>query len=115
VIAITLHRMQCVVAGCANKRAGRFLRCNPCRNGIQRYGLSSVAQKAMLDGQDGKCALCTRSISFNGTTKVNSAVVDHDHETGVVRGILCAPCNGVLGTVEVKIGVPKLMEYIDCV
>ena len=42
----------------------------------------------MIEDQDGVCAVCRK----NPPTQV-----DHDHETGLVRGILCDGCNGGLG------------------
>lgn len=45
-----------------------------------------------LASQGGVCLLCCKiSRRF---------VVDHDHATGAVRGILCTPCNSVLGQLE---------------
>ena len=38
--------------------------------------------------QDGKCAICQRE---------RSLVIDHCHRSGVVRGLLCNPCNGAIG------------------
>jgi hypothetical protein len=80
-------------------RAGQYVaRCKACRNAeisiIQRkrrYGLSGEEYVAMLDRQNGSCAVC-------GSTK--RLCVDHDHSTGAIRKILCDFCNKALGMVE---------------
>lgn len=56
------------------------------------YGLTPEQYKKLYDSQQGICAIC----------KTNPAqVVDHDHETGLVRGLLCSNCNLALGGYEV--------------
>jgi hypothetical protein len=60
----------------------------------RRYGISSVDFDAMLLRQDGKCAICGTS-SPGGRN--NSFHVDHDHTTGIVRGLLCHHCNTAIG------------------
>lgn len=42
----------------------------------------------LLDQQGGACAICERECEL---------VVDHCHQTGVVRGLLCGACNSGLG------------------
>lgn len=57
-----------------------------------RYGLTPDSFEAMLRGQGGTCAVChTTAWGKNGPH------VDHDHETGIVRGILCFQCNASAG------------------
>jgi hypothetical protein len=46
----------------------------------------------MLAAQHGVCAICRRTCRTG-----RSLVVDHDHATNVVRGLLCNGCNLVLG------------------
>jgi len=64
-----------------------------------RYGITDHEYKAILSAQLGKCAICQRA---TGATR--RLAVDHDHaveaEHGVrasVRGLLCKPCNRLLG------------------
>ena len=62
------------------------------------YGLTKEAFLALLVGQDNRCAVC-RDVILDAPRKagVMAACVDHDHETGVVRGLLCSRCNVGLG------------------
>lgn len=54
------------------------------------YGLTVDDYGQMVENQGGLCAICTKE-----PARILS--VDHDHETGVVRGLLCDPCNQGLG------------------
>ena len=49
----------------------------------------------LLAKQKGRCAICSRPITIN-----DIAVLDHDHDTGAVRGVLHHSCNAVLGVIE---------------
>jgi len=55
------------------------------------YGLSIEQFDALLTSQSGKCAICKR-LFINLRNEI-----DHDHVTGLVRGILCQKCNTLLG------------------
>lgn len=57
---------------------------------LKRYGLTPEAFAALLTEQGSRCAIC-RSLM------VEEVIVDHDHETGRVRGLLCRPCNSGIG------------------
>jgi hypothetical protein len=52
------------------------------------YGITIDDFNRMLGEQGGRCAICRRD---------GQLVVDHDHGSGVVRGLLCAWCNRALG------------------
>lgn len=60
------------------------------------YGLSTEAYLKLLDEQRGCCAICEESLINPDSSKM-SMVVDHCHETGKVRGLLCSNCNVMLG------------------
>ncbi len=69
------------------------------------YGLKPVAFEAMLLAQCGKCGIC-------GNVMTNP-YVDHDHETGEVRGLLCVRCNAALGTFgDNTEGVLRVLDYL---
>jgi hypothetical protein len=78
-----------------SQSGGRNCYCKPCRRRRERdarflreYGLTAESLQALVDAQDGQCAIC----------RERSAVhVDHDHLTGAVRGVLCFQCNAALG------------------
>lgn len=62
----------------------------------RRYGITQDDYERMLEEQGGACAICRATTSLrNG--KPFPFHVDHDHETGKVRGLLCGPCNKALG------------------
>lgn len=57
------------------------------------YGISLEEYNLLLKKQDGKCAICGTEECRTG----KAFAVDHCHETGEVRGLLCRPCNSALG------------------
>ncbi|UIW13254.1 HNH endonuclease [Arthrobacter phage Crewmate] len=90
---------------------GRTARCGKCRSAAQtaryrqnptvtldrqqaaRYGVTVDHVEALKAAQGGKCAIC-------GTDEPGGRGrwhVDHDHESGAVRGLLCHHCNLGLG------------------
>lgn len=63
----------------------------------RQYGITIEQFDLMLSAQDDKCAICeiTSAEYLDRTQRLFA--VDHDHETGQVRGLLCNPCNTALG------------------
>jgi hypothetical protein len=57
------------------------------------YNLSIEEYVLLLAKQEGKCAICKCTESRDGTR----FAVDHCHDTGKVRGLLCRPCNSAIG------------------
>ena len=69
---------------------------------VRRYGITLAQFRVMLEDQAFKCKICDKSIADGG-----SAVVDHCHKTGAVRGLLCRKCNSGIGMLEDN---PKVMR-----
>ena len=62
---------------------------------LRRYGITKEWYYTILENQDNKCAICeTTEIQRKGHTHFH---VDHNHESGQVRGLLCDLCNRGLG------------------
>lgn len=65
---------------------------------LARYGLTVEEYDRMLENQNGVCAICQEPESAIGRGgRVRPLAVDHDHDTGAVRGLLCNDCNSGLG------------------
>jgi hypothetical protein len=84
---------------------GFYGTCRTCvseANQSRRKGREDCDPKALLIKQGGKCAICKTSISLrrNGYSRPTSALVDHCHETGKIRGLLCMACNFLVGHLE---------------
>jgi hypothetical protein len=63
-----------------------------------KYGLTLAEFSRLHERQRGQCKICRRPICKQTTsTKRRAAVVDHDHRTGEIRGLLCHTCNRALG------------------
>lgn len=68
------------------------------RNRKKWYGLSHEEYLKILEEQKGVCAICFNTeTTRNPSGVVRPLSVDHDHNTGKVRGILCSKCNKMLG------------------
>ena len=61
-----------------------------------KYGLSEEALADMLETSDNRCEICQTPVE-HGRIELGAAHIDHCHETGKVRGILCSQCNLGLG------------------
>lgn len=61
------------------------------------YGITVEVYNQMLEAQDGVCAICWREETHVQKGTIRNLCVDHDHETGQVRQLLCHYCNTLLG------------------
>lgn len=79
---------------------------------LKKYNLTPDTYDLMLLKQEGKCAICTDPF---GNIQPH---IDHSHETGLVRSLLCSSCNIVLGHVEkIQKKLPNILkgftEYLE--
>lgn len=73
-----------------------------------KFGLTLEQWDAMVVAQCGRCASCGDPM-----TRTNEPCVDHDHETGKVRELLCHPCNSALGLLkESLLRLGSLASYV---
>lgn len=77
---------------------------------VKVYGLSAGDYDRLYKLQNGTCYICQRA---TGATKKLS--VDHNHETGEVRGLLCGPCNkNVIGHLRHDVeALRRAIEYLE--
>jgi predicted nucleic acid-binding Zn ribbon protein len=62
-----------------------------------RYGMTETEHDAKLAAQGGVCAICGKPPKPNGQRAASRLHVDHDHETGRNRDLICLGCNRGLG------------------
>jgi hypothetical protein len=103
---------------------GRHSWCKPCANAYERatrnkqttpqqrkrwnlmtkYGISMPAFLALMEAQNGLCAICMEPML--------RPRVDHDHKTGIVRGLLCHACNIKLAAIEDVDYMNRAVRYL---
>ena len=82
----------------------------------RRYGVTVGEVQALAEKQGHRCAICgTHKSSIpHDAFKHNPLVIDHDHETGKVRGLLCPTCNVGLGQFKDSVGLlAKAIAYLS--
>lgn len=70
---------------------------------LKVYGISVEDYDKMFANQEGVCAICGSASSKRKGDK--HLVVDHNHKTGKVRGLLCIQCNAGLGMFEDDVNI----------
>lgn len=80
-----------------------------------KYGLSVEAFEKLAADQNYKCLICNKDLDFSTNVNVpDKAQVDHCHETGMVRGILCFSCNTGIGKFNDSIELlNKAIDYLN--
>jgi len=71
----------------------------------RKYGIRQPEYDELLSKQKGVCAICKKSVPI--------LAVDHNHETGAIRGLLCKNCNLALGFISDDINIAfSMIEYL---
>jgi hypothetical protein len=79
-------------------RRNRMLRSN--------YGMTLEDYERMYEEQGGICPICLNHF--------DKLYVDHNHQTGQVRGLLCSQCNTAIGKLrESKENLQRAIEYLE--
>jgi hypothetical protein len=74
-----------------------------------RYGITLEEWEKMYDEQLGRCAICLIPLA-----ECKIIATDHDHATGVVRGLLCNPCNLALGSLKDDPEIiRRMLHYVE--
>lgn len=90
-------------------------RCDRCKEAQSFAGLKArrgVGKEdfwRIVQEQEGGCGICRKPVTEYGAR----FVVDHDHRTGSVRGVLCSRCNTSLGQAGESVdGLRKFLNYL---
>lgn len=79
----------------------------------RKYGITTEDRNAMYRAQGGRCAICGVGIVL-GSQKADKACIDHDHQTGVVRSLLCNTCNVGLGSFKDDVALlARAIVYLE--
>jgi hypothetical protein len=74
------------------------------------YGLAPGEYTKILENQGGACGICGK------TPRTRFLAVDHDHNTGKTRGLLCYFCNTAIGVFEFdKRTATRASEYLKTI
>lgn len=83
---------------------------------IRQHGLPAIIIERLFDEQRSECAICGKKFDFlfvDGNKR--TLVVDHDHVTNQLRGLLCIRCNSGLSFVDDEQWLKNAQRYIkDC-
>lgn len=75
----------------------------------RKYGITIAEYDRMFEEQNGVCAICGEPRPEERTLHI-----DHDHETGVIRALLCFRCNNALGDFREEYELfQRAADYLD--
>jgi len=105
--------MSCLQCDTDDKRTatGRQL-CGRCNNLKRYYNITFDDYQTLLQKQNYRCAIC--KTADMKTERTEWFAVDHDHDTGKVRGLLCSNCNRGIGLLQDSVEyLTNAIEYLN--
>lgn len=79
---------------------------------INRYGIDESHFVELVIRSQGLCDCCERQLETGG--KASKLNIDHDHSTGLIRGILCTNCNTGIGMLGDDVDtLTKAIDYLS--
>jgi len=75
------------------------------------HGVTRAQADEMIEAQSGLCLIC--KLPARGKRQQARLQVDHCHTTGLVRGMLCAPCNTALGLMKSPETLRAAADYLE--
>ena len=80
----------------------------------RKFGITRHEYAEMFHFQNGGCAICSKPETATRNGKIKALAVDHDHQTGKVRGLLCADCNQGIGKLKEDRSIfISAIQYLD--
>jgi hypothetical protein len=80
----------------------------------RKFGITVDQYFGMLEVQNGRCAICSRTPEEVPDKGAWRLAVDHCHKTGKIRGLLCRPCNTAIGQLQESPEViRKALAYVE--
>jgi len=80
---------------------------------IRDFNITLEEYNQLLLSQNGVCAICGEPETSTNRGKIKCLSVDHDHETGKIRGLLCQKCNQGLGNFKDSLElIEKTKQYL---
>lgn len=81
----------------------------------RKYGITPEVYDELLAAQHGVCAVCKQPEVCTHAGRPKRLAVDHDHATGIIRGLLCTCCNRAIGlTGDNPNRLRELAAYLEC-
>jgi hypothetical protein len=84
-------------------------------NSLHKYeGMTTARYEEMFTAQGGVCIVCSQPETQKRLGKLRPLVVDHHHDSGIVRGLLCSRCNTMIGYArENAEHLRKAADFVD--
>jgi len=78
-----------------------------------KYGISLAEYQRLAEEQNHKCFICGDPETIERNGKPRMLAVDHCHDTGKVRGLLCGRCNPMIGYADHNVDIlTRAIDYL---